>query len=327
VDVVLIAGSGQFNDEWFGPWAFPYTLARWAALARLAGARLAIVSVGAGPIHARLSAIFFKVCLRLAEYRSYRDEFSRSLMERLGFRGECHVYPDLAHGLGRSNRERPANDPKARPRVAINAMPVKDERYWHSVDPVVTARYREALKKVAQALLAEGCDVFFFPTQPKDMEVINDIVAALESDGVGRPRSDLIHRVDTVAGALDFIMSADVVIATRFHAAVLPLALCTPAIAIVYNPKTLEAMRQMEAAEWAVDFEAIDPEAVLAKVRALRADAVRERRKLARLGLEQRRRLDEQYDRLARQLTGPPAGPNEPPQNIADRPSSLERVE
>jgi polysaccharide pyruvyl transferase WcaK-like protein len=327
VDVVLIAGSGQFNDEWFGPWAFPYTLARWAALARLAGARLAIVSVGAGPIHAPLSATFFKICLGLAEYRSFRDEFSRALMQRFGYRGECHVYPDLAHGLGRPNLERPARNPKERLRVGINAMPVKDERYWHSVDPVVTARYREALKKVAHTLLAEGCDVFFFPTQPKDMEVINDIVAALESDGVGRPRSDLIHSVDTVAGALQFMTSLDVVIATRFHGAVLPVALCTPTVAIVYNPKTHEAMRQMEAAEWTVDFESVDPATVLAKVRALLADPAGERKKLARLGLKQRQALDEQYDRLIHQLTGRPSAPSDEPRHGSTaRHSSLESV-
>jgi polysaccharide pyruvyl transferase WcaK-like protein len=159
------------------------------------------------------------------------------------------------------------------------------------------------------------------------MEVINDIVAALESDGVGRPRSDLIHSVDTVAGALQFMTSLDVVIATRFHGAVLPVALCTPTVAIVYNPKTHEAMRQMEAAEWTVDFESVDPATVLAKVRALLADPAGERKKLARLGLKQRQALDEQYDRLIHQLTGRPSAPSDEPRHGSTaRHSSLESV-
>jgi len=280
-------------------------------LSRLARARLAIVSIGAGPITAPLSATFLKLSLSLAEYRSYRDEFSRALMQRLGYRGECHVYPDLAHGLGRPAPERRMRPAGGRPRIGINAMPVKDDRYWHSADPVVTARYREALRRVAKTLLAEGCEVFFFPSQPKDMEVINDIVATLAADrGVGRSRSSLIHSIDTVDGALAFFASADAVIATRFHGSVLPLALCTPTVAVVYNPKTLEAMRQMDAAEWTIDFEHIDAETVLAKVRALLADPDKERKKLARHGLKQRQALDEQYDRLVEQFTGRPAATN-----------------
>ena len=86
-------------------------------------------------------------------------------------------------------------------------------------------------------------------------------------------------------------------------------------------------MRQMEAAEWTVDFERVDPGTVLAKVRALLADPDGERKKLARVGLKQRQALDEQYDRLIRQLTGrPPAPPDEPRQSSAARHSSLESV-
>jgi polysaccharide pyruvyl transferase WcaK-like protein len=183
-------------------------------------------------------------------------------------------------------------------------MPVMDARYWHSADPTKAERYRAALTAVARKLIGEGWDVFFFPSQPKDMEVIEDIVSAL--GGGPTERAKRIRRVDTVDGALEIMRSADAIVATRFHGAVLPMAICTPALAISYNPKTVEAMRQMGAGEWVVDFYQIDADTVVAKLRALIDRLDEERATLARRGEQQRKALDEQYDRVIEQLTGRP---------------------
>src|SRR5882762_8836181 len=50
VDFFFISGSNQFMDGWGGVWGYPYTLLKWTVLARLAGARVVFLSVGAGPI-------------------------------------------------------------------------------------------------------------------------------------------------------------------------------------------------------------------------------------------------------------------------------------
>ena len=101
LDALIVSGSGPLNDYWGGGGAlsFPYTLAKWGAIARLRRVPFLVVSVGAGPIHSRLSAAFIRSALRCATYRSYRDEFSKQLVSDDGFGADDLVTPDLAHSL------------------------------------------------------------------------------------------------------------------------------------------------------------------------------------------------------------------------------------
>src|SRR2546430_8636084 len=60
VDLLLVAGSQQLNDGYGGAWGFPFTLFKWTLLSKLTGTKVAILSVGAGPISSPLSKFFFK---------------------------------------------------------------------------------------------------------------------------------------------------------------------------------------------------------------------------------------------------------------------------
>src|SRR5207245_10006043 len=104
-DLVLVAGSGQLNDYWGGPWAFPFTLLEWSLMARASGAKMAFLSLGAGPLRTPLGKIFIKQAVRRADYRSYRDEDSRRCIVALGIRGEHLVLP---HPVLTSARHRAA---------------------------------------------------------------------------------------------------------------------------------------------------------------------------------------------------------------------------
>src|SRR5690349_4190757 len=98
--LLLIPGTGILDDFSTGPWGAPYALFRWCLAARLQGVRIAFVSIGAGPIRHPLSRWFMKAAARLAQYRSYRDELSRSFMRSIGFPvGSDEVYPDIAFTL------------------------------------------------------------------------------------------------------------------------------------------------------------------------------------------------------------------------------------
>ena len=94
-DLLIVAGSGQLLDNYYAVWGFPYTLLKWAAMAKACGAKLAFVSCGAGPIDASLSKLFIKWALKLADYRSFRDRESKGLIEKIGFTTDDPVTPDL----------------------------------------------------------------------------------------------------------------------------------------------------------------------------------------------------------------------------------------
>ena len=81
-DLVIVSGGGQLNEEWGGPWSHPFSLFKWAVLARIAGVPYVVASVGVGKVRSKTSRLFLRSSLRMARYRSYRDKNSKA------FRGD-----------------------------------------------------------------------------------------------------------------------------------------------------------------------------------------------------------------------------------------------
>src|SRR5262249_61198590 len=90
-DLLIVTGGNQLIDYFGGVWGFPFTLLTWCLLARMRGARVAFLSVGAGPLSSALGGGFWRWSLALADYCSFRDESSRVLGQELGFAGQSHV--------------------------------------------------------------------------------------------------------------------------------------------------------------------------------------------------------------------------------------------
>jgi polysaccharide pyruvyl transferase WcaK-like protein len=96
------------------------------------------------------------------------------------------------------------------------------------------------------------------------------------------------------------MLSADYVLATRFHGVLLPLAMGIPTLAVSYNPKTPELMRQMGQGGYVLDFYETSGDRLLQLFRRLEAEADRVREQLIERAAGQRRALARQCERLAR---------------------------
>jgi polysaccharide pyruvyl transferase WcaK-like protein len=264
LDLLLVAGSNQMLDNFGGPWGFPYLNFRWSLLARLAGCRVAWLSVGAGPLEAPLSRRLVRASVRLADYVSVRDEGSRRLLAEIGVRRACRVFPDLAHGLRHDDGHRAAHGGArpggGRPVVGINVMPIYDERYWPERSRDKYRRYVRELAALTTALIGDGREVFLFGTHPKDALVAEDVLEALAA-GPGGPaaRSIPVRASRRVEELLEVIESADAVVATRFHGALLSLLCERPVLALCYYRKTRELMLEHgQDAELAVALDDFD---------------------------------------------------------------------
>ena len=99
MDVLVVPGSGPLTDWWGGPWRHPYSQLSWAFLARITGARYIALSIGCERLTSRLGKSFCKWFLSLANYRSFRDPYSRDSMRAIGFKGNATVYPDQGFAL------------------------------------------------------------------------------------------------------------------------------------------------------------------------------------------------------------------------------------
>src|SRR5262249_29338762 len=207
-----------------------YTLLKWSALAKLMGAKLAFVSVGAGPIHSRLSKRMLRWALLLADYRSFRDQVSRRVAS-----GFCErfasdpVVPDLAFSLPLDNIVDATGD---RVIVGINTMAIFDSRYWPDNDE---RRYSSLVDRFAQLIRwieEANYDYFFFATNPRDVLVVRDIGKRLGSTRAEFADPEIFP--GSVGGLMHRIGRAHVVVALRFHGIVLSYALGKPTLALEY---------------------------------------------------------------------------------------------
>lgn len=297
LDLLLVSGSNQMLDNFGGPWGFPYLNFRWTLLARLAGCRVAWLSVGAGPLEAPLSRRFVRGSLRLANYVSVRDEGSRRLLAEIGVTRTCRVFPDLAHGL-RSD-EAPSPSPAGtRSVVGINVMPIYDERYWPERSPQKYHRYVREVAALVAALAADECSVFLFGTHPKDGLVADDVLAALAAEHGQRPdRVDLVKTSGRVEELLEIIESADVIVATRFHGALLSLLCERAVLALCYYRKTRELMLAFgQDEEFAVTLEEFNGVDAAGRVRRLLGRAGDLTAAMRPRNKDYRSALAEQYD-------------------------------
>ena len=307
VDLLLISGSNQFLDNFGGPMGFPYTLLKWSVMAKLAGCKLAFVSVGAGPIDARSSRLMVRLALLFSDYHSFRDTASRSLIETIGLRGRGLVYPDLAHGLQPEVAPLPrSTGTKAeRPTVGINPMPMYDSRYWCHTDDNKYRSYVGRLAEVAAALRQDGYPLFFFATQPKDENVIHDVLDSLgKTLGGGLDREAMIRRSDSVYGLMQVFTSADLIVATRFHGTLLALLAERPVLGVCYYRKTRDLLREMGQEDYAVDLEDFTATDVLQRIRRLESNRLAEAEKIRRKNQEYSLALTKQYEQVF-SLLGP----------------------
>jgi polysaccharide pyruvyl transferase WcaK-like protein len=296
LDLLIVAGSNQLSDYNGGPWAFPYTIAAWSSAARLAGTPVAFLSVGAGPIRSPLSRKLIRASLEASSYRSYRDAGSRETIEALGVPGPHRVAPDLAHGL-RFDMPVTRSARGAGRTIVVNPLPYFDPRYWAESDPVIYGRYVELLAAFATERLDHGDRVRFVPTQLRaDPPVIDDIVRCM---GTRAARLDPEDRLDppvaTFEDLLGVLGEADVVVATRFHGAVIAQMLAKPVIGIAYRRSTTDLLADTGQGTYSIDATALSVEALRDCLQALEADSGAAERIRSR-GREYRAALDAQYD-------------------------------
>ena len=103
VDRLVITGTGMLADRSEGAYGAPYQVLKWVAAARLLGKQVAFVSVGAEKLSQRRSLALIGAALRLASYRSYRDQLSKKRADRYMRKATNDpVYPDLAFSLPKS---------------------------------------------------------------------------------------------------------------------------------------------------------------------------------------------------------------------------------
>ena len=303
IDLLIFAGSNQLNDYCGGPWIFPYDLLKWCILAKWVGAKVAFLCCGAGPLDSWLGKLFIKCSLSLADYRSYRDEGSRRLIESIGVAGDNPVCTDLALGLELPHAAQPESA-TSRLIVGINPLPFCDAHHWPEHNEQIYQGYVRKLAAFARWLHERGHSVVFFPTQLRaDPSVIQDIRRLLKGSGAADLENPLVDRpIRSLEDLIVSISAMDIVVATRYHGVVLSVALHRPVLAIAYYGKTGDLMAQVGQSDYVVDITSFDPNALAERFVAMESRTQTIRRELAQRTPLLRQALAREYDRVFRLL-------------------------
>jgi polysaccharide pyruvyl transferase WcaK-like protein len=245
----------------------PYTLFRWCLAAKVAGARIAFVSIGAGPLYHRLTRWFFKRSASMAGYRSYRNKFSKEYLKGMGLNVENDpIYPDLAFALPLPSRSGARGAPSGSLKVCIGAMHYQGWRGHLETDDGIYENYLGKLKQFALWQLDQNNSVTLIMGDEHDEKAVVDLRQAILAERPSLPEGRLSAEVSHSRQDIMRQMSdADMVIATRFHSLVFALMLGKLTISTGYSDYHAELMEVSGLGEFCQHSDSFNVETLIAQ--------------------------------------------------------------
>ncbi|MCA1494691.1 polysaccharide pyruvyl transferase family protein [Ensifer sp. NBAIM29] len=292
-DLVIVPGTGILDDFGERPYGMPFDIFRWCLGARVVGARIALVSIGAGPIRHGLSRRLMTAAARMAHYRSYRDSQSKEFMESIGLdTGRDLIFPDIAFKLQAPRNPLPGSAGADRLTVGVGVMSYYGWYGFARGGEAIFAAYIEKLAKFVVHLLDNGHDVRLLTGELTDKTAVDALVAELGRADL--PSSRVIAEPSLSLHDLMLQISAvDIVVATRFHNVVCALKLGRPTISLGYARKNDVLMEEMGLGALCQHVERFDVESLIEQF----ATVVRSREAYRRRITERVRQFEDDLDR------------------------------
>ena len=258
-DLVILGGGGIFHDYWgFDPTTILTQhhsgLAYFSGIALLAtllDKPLMICAVGVGPLLSELGVRYTRFACDQAATITVRDAESKIHLENLGVSSDdIHLTADPAFLI------QPAKLDKAlQEKLSMSAPLVCVAlRNW---DIGVSSAYWEG--QVAEALdifiEQEGAKLIFLPFQTLAENNLTDDVIVSERIMLKMKHRDRVVDIDselTPAEKLSVISQSDLVLGMRMHSLLFSITAGVPMVALAYDPKVRNTMRQVDLEEYTV---------------------------------------------------------------------------
>jgi polysaccharide pyruvyl transferase WcaK-like protein len=303
LDLLVVSGGGQLDDEWGGPWSHPYALFKWALLSGIARKPYVFLSVGACRLERPLTRFFLRAALQIAKYRSCRETRTKAIVDQLGVWGQTGVVPDLAFGLEAEEASSYRCSAAGPVWVAIMPMAYCKPTLWPKEDAEIYSRYLQSLADMTSELLRRGYHLLFLWSAAMDRFSIGDLTERLDPDVWPRLEAQTERpHLATTRDLLAQLSKADFVIATRLHSVLLSYVQNKPTLAISYDAKVDMLQSDVGLSGYGIDIHHLDPDSLLHKFLALERDAPRIKERLNSMLSIYRPQLDRQYDAVMRFL-------------------------
>ena len=153
--------------------------------------------------------------------------------------------------------------------IAINPMPVFDDRYYYRIHEEKQKSYICNLARFIDQLVKQELEIVLFNHHPTDLEVIGDIRNQLQEFSESSAKKVTIIQNETVNDLVNTISRADAIVATRFHGIVLPLGIGKPVLGICYYRKSRELLEEVGLGAYCVDINKFTDLELMEKFNAL----------------------------------------------------------
>jgi len=265
VDLLIVPGTGILDDFGVGPFQMPYALFRWALAAKLSGAQLKFISIGAGPIHHPLSRWFMKFAAQCATYRSYRDQISKIFMTTIGLATQQdQIYPDLVFSLPRPTASKERQTPQQAPTIGLGLMAYYGWNNQAQTGEQIYQTYLAKLTRFALWLLERGYALRLLVGEVSDQRAVQDLTAAITAArGELAPEQLVAERIGSLPDLLRQIAVTDMVVATRFHNVLCALMMSKPVISLGYAQKNDVLMAEMGLGDYCQHIESFDVDCLI----------------------------------------------------------------
>lgn len=299
VDVLIMTGTGMLSDFGIGPLGLHFQILKWTLLAKLCGCKVVFLSVGAGPLRQALSQRIVKAALSLADYRSYRDSFSKDYLKSIGFHIEHdRVFPDLAFSFPPGMLPQISSNGSGRPVVGVGLMTYFNRTGSSHQSENIYSEYIGGMGRFVSWLLEKKYKVrLLIGDSAYDQPATRDLKTELEKGSIHYENGAII---DEPGASVDEILrqlaASDFVVASRFHNILLALMLAKPVLAVSYHEKNDALMASAGLAEFTQDIEHIDVQGMIRQFETMEENADRIRLQLQRNATACRDALDDQYN-------------------------------
>ncbi|KQY26660.1 polysaccharide pyruvyl transferase family protein [Rhizobium sp. Root482] len=306
VDILIIPGTGILDDFQEHPFGWPFVVFRWCIAARLRRARVAFVSIGAGPVSRRLSRWFMKLAANSAGYRSYRDAFSRDYVKGLGLDvGSEGLFPDIAFRL--PVPAVPPRTPGARLSVGVGVM---QYRGWSKDASDATQIYETYIAKMTDFVVwlsTKGHNVLLLTGDVTDRIAMHDIMARIASREPSLLDLVCAGTGGTLQQLMCNILKTDIVVASRYHNVVCALKLGRPTISIGYAQKNLDLLTAFGQQRYSQPIQTFDLAVLRAQFKQIVTNVAAVQQEIETAGLAVQTSLETQEELLLKWCAEPAA--------------------
>lgn len=306
-DVVIVPGMGVLEStQPVRPWGFPYSLLLLTLSGKLFRTPVVLLSVGASVIESRATRAVMVRAARLASYRSFRDEPSRSAMRLMGVDTDRDpVYADVVLGAFV-----PPPQGERSGIVGVGVMNYRGADADRANAAEINTAYLDRMTTFVRRLVDDGRLVRLFTGDRTDEAAAEKIATEVRSTAVE------VTELATLDELIKSMAEVDTVVATRYHNVISALKLGKPTISVGYALKNDVLMARMGLGDYCQRAGDIDVDRLLAQFASLESRHDELVAMLAASNLEAAWQVGRQLDELSA-LIRRSSPPMQPPMEAA----------